>query len=332
MADTNPSQSPLETAAGSAGSHTADAFELLANETRLAILLALWEAAVPHADHSGVPFSDLRERVGMRDSGQFNYHLGKLEDRFVRKTENGYELRRTGRKLVQSIIAGTGINEPTLEPTEIDAPCPRCGAPTAITYDNAYVYQVCTECSGEGDVGDEHPAGMLIGWTFEPTGLTNRTAEEVFTASTIKNFGRIAMRFEEICPECSGPVEWSLDICEEHEVPSLSECPNCGRADAILVRETCTVCKSGGYGSPGIKVLLHPAVISFFYERGVEIGFTGDTDYDDVIRTLALVEEFQEEVVSTDPPRVRITVYHDDDELVLTLDEDMNVVEVSGNS
>lgn len=332
MADGTPSKSPREAASGGVGHHATDAFELLGNETRLAILLALWEAYVPHSEGNGVPFSDLRERVGIRDSGQFNYHLGKLEGRFIKKSENGYELRRSGRKLVQSIISGTGIEEPTLEPTEIDVPCPECGAPTAITYENVFAYQVCTECPGFGDPRDEHPAGVLVAWTFEPTGLSSRSAEEVFTASTIKNFGRIAMRFEEICPDCSGPVEWSLDICENHEVVSGQRCPNCGRSNAILVRETCTVCKSAGHGSPGIKVLLHPAVISFYYEHGVEIGFTGSLDFEDISRILALVKEFEEEVLSTDPPRIRVTASHEGDELHLTLDQDMNVIEVSGNS
>lgn len=332
MSDGSPSQSPFEAGAGGASHHATEAFELLGNETRLAILLALWEAYVPHAEGNGVPFSDLRDRVGIRDSGQFNYHLGKLEGRFIEKTDNGYELRRSGRKLVQSIISGTGIEDPTLEPTEIDVPCPECGAPTAITYDNVYAYHVCTECAGGGDLGDEHPSGVLRAWTFEPTGLSNRTAEEVFTASTIKNFGRIAMRFEEICPDCSGPVEWSLDLCEDHDVESGQRCSNCGRSEGIRVRETCTVCKSAGHGSPGIKVLFHPAVISFFYDRGIEIGFTGSLDYAEVIGILGLVEEFEEEILSTDPPKILVTMTHEGDELHLILDRNMNVIEVSGSS
>lgn len=332
MDDGTPSNSIRAAASGGVGLHATEAFELLGDETRLAILLALWEAQVPHSAGKGVPFSDLRERVGVRDSGQFNYHLGKLEERFIKKSEDGYELRRSGRKLIQSIISGTGIEEPTLDPTEIDVPCPECGAPTAIAYENVYVYQLCTECPGFGDPGDDHPSGVLVAWTFEPTGLSNRSAEEVFTASTIKNFARIVMRFEEICPDCSGPVEWSLDICEEHEDGSGQRCPNCGRTDAIQVRETCTVCKSAGHGSPGIKVLFHPAVISFFYDRGVEVGFTGSLDFEDVIGILALVEAFEEEVLSIDPPRIRVTVTHEGDELRLTLDQDMDVIEVSGNS
>ena len=45
-------------------------------------------SAVAHPDDPRT-FSELREAVGMRDSGQFNYHLDKLLGTFVRVTEEG---------------------------------------------------------------------------------------------------------------------------------------------------------------------------------------------------------------------------------------------------
>lgn len=328
MTNVDSGESPLERAAGAAGPHAIEAFALLSNETRFAILLALWEAYEPHGAGSAVTFSDLRERVGSPDSGQFNYHLGELEERFIRKTGDGYVLRRSGLMLVQSIIAGTGIEEPDLDRTRIDASCEFCGAPTEITYENAYVYQVCSECSGISELDDQHPHGVNTGWTFEPTGTQGRSAEDVFAVSTIKNFARIVLRFEDICPECSGPIEWSVDVCEDHQASVDKDCPNCGRERPVLVRETCTVCKSSGQGSPGIKVLFHPAVVAFYYDHGVEIGFTGDTTFQDVIRTLNLVERFEEEVVASDPLRIRVTVSHEGEELHLLLNENMSVIEV----
>lgn len=327
MTQSETNESPLQSAGGAVGPHATAAFGLLANETRLAILLALWEAYQPHEESNSVPFSELRNRVGVRDSGQFNYHLGKLQERFIRKTDAGYELKRVGLLLIQSIIAGTGIEEPSFEPTEIKAPCENCGAMTEISYDNVYVYQRCPEC-GKADHSSEHPPGLLKAWTFEPTGLSGRTAEEVFTASTIKNFARIALRFEDICPDCSGAVEWTLDVCEDHISSSDEVCPNCGREELAVVRETCTVCKSSGYGTPAIKVLFHPAVIAFFYNHGIEIGFTGDTDLIDIINTLNLVDQFDQKLASIDPIRLQISITADSDELQLILDEEMAVVDV----
>jgi hypothetical protein len=89
-------QGSSQAAAGAAGERATEAFATLGNETRLSILLALWEAYEPFVATNAVAFSELRERVGMRDSGQFNYHLDKLRGHFVRKTDAGYELRRAG--------------------------------------------------------------------------------------------------------------------------------------------------------------------------------------------------------------------------------------------
>lgn len=49
LRDLGSTESPLEGAAGAAGPDTTEAFQLLANETWLTILLALWEAKEPHS-------------------------------------------------------------------------------------------------------------------------------------------------------------------------------------------------------------------------------------------------------------------------------------------
>ena len=59
----------------------AEAFSVVGNETRLAILEALWAAP-----ERPVTFSELRSRVGMADSAQCNYHLYRLTGQFVAKT------------------------------------------------------------------------------------------------------------------------------------------------------------------------------------------------------------------------------------------------------
>ncbi|PSQ23178.1 ArsR family transcriptional regulator, partial [Halobacteriales archaeon QS_8_65_32] len=61
----------------------ADALGVLASEHRIEILRVLAEADEPLA------FSDLRESVGMYDTGRFNYHLTELRGRFVRETGAG---------------------------------------------------------------------------------------------------------------------------------------------------------------------------------------------------------------------------------------------------
>lgn len=77
-----------------------DAFDVLGNDTRLAILFALWDASDHGVSADGLSFSELRKHVDIADSGRFNYHLDKLTDRFIERTDDGYVLRRAGDSLV----------------------------------------------------------------------------------------------------------------------------------------------------------------------------------------------------------------------------------------
>lgn len=73
-----------------------ETFTLLSDETRVRILVALSEAS-----ECPLRFSELRSRVGVADSGQFNYHLDRLRGRLVVKTEDGYALTETGRAVAR---------------------------------------------------------------------------------------------------------------------------------------------------------------------------------------------------------------------------------------
>lgn len=84
-----------------------DAFAVLGNETRLEILRSLSDADGP------VSFSDLREHVGMRDSGQFNYHLDKLVGHFVTQADDGYALRQAGDRVIEAILSGRSPMPPS---------------------------------------------------------------------------------------------------------------------------------------------------------------------------------------------------------------------------
>lgn len=119
-----------------------EAFAVLGNETHLQILQTLGEA------DSLLSFSALRDRVEMRDRGQFNYHLDKLAGHFVRKTANGYTLRQAVTRVVEAILTGAVTDAPVLEPTQIDESCPHCGAPVEVYFREEFVGLRCTECAG----------------------------------------------------------------------------------------------------------------------------------------------------------------------------------------
>jgi DNA-binding transcriptional ArsR family regulator len=106
----------------------AEAFELLGDETRLAILRALADADEP------LTFTRLRERCGVADSGRFSYHLRRLCEYFVHETTDGYELEPAGDRVIAATGKTGGAAEdhgadadgPDANPAGTDE-CPVCG-------------------------------------------------------------------------------------------------------------------------------------------------------------------------------------------------------------
>ncbi|NIS33368.1 MAG: helix-turn-helix transcriptional regulator, partial [Actinobacteria bacterium] len=101
------------------GSPTNEAFHLLSNETRLELMQALWAAYDP-VDEEPMRFAELREEVTADDPGGIYYHLDKLTTHFVRRTEEGYELRESGKRIARIVLSGTAIDDPEIEPVAVD--------------------------------------------------------------------------------------------------------------------------------------------------------------------------------------------------------------------
>ena len=100
-----------------------DALTVLGNETRVAIPRELADA------ENALSFTDLRERVGIRDTGKFNYNLTKLCSCFVRETEGGYELGHAGTRVIDATTprddSASGDDPEAIDESDT---CPVCGA------------------------------------------------------------------------------------------------------------------------------------------------------------------------------------------------------------
>lgn len=326
MADGGADGSALESAAGAAGPHATEAFALLANETRLAVLLALWEASDPHADENAVPFSRILERVDGNDPGNLSYHLGKLEGQFVRQRgeRGGYELRESALKLVRAVIAGAGVTDVTLEATEIDQPCPFCEAPTAVSYREGVVIHACTQCEGSGTAHADTD-GLLSAVPFDPAGVSERGPAEIRAASTVAALGQVRSLFDGLCPACFGPVDGRIECCPDHQ--PTGTCDRCGTKFAAWARFQCRVCKNHSTSSPKSLALFHPAVVSFYDDHGISTRTRAD-DVEGVRRVFDRMDDHEMDLVSTDPPRVTVTAAVDGDDVRLTFDETAAVVDV----
>ena len=322
MVDPSVSGSPLaELAAGGRATH---AFELLGNETRLAILVALWESHEPFGEDTAVRFSELYARVGTTDSSQFNYHLDRLTDHFVDSTTGGYELSEAGLTFIRAVIAGAGIEEPTLEPTEIDTACTLCGGSVMIMYESGWVYILCAECDGLWMETEVDRYGVLGKFSLSPAGVANRAPNEVYAAAWVSTYQRVHSMIEGVCPTCSGQVDRSFGICDDHE--SEGRCPNCERNNRIIARFRCSVCKMGIRSTVGSVAKYHPAVVGFYYDHGLKLQH-GFNDLAHITRRLNLGSTDVEQS-SDDPPRVRVTVEINDNEIWVVLNENLSVVDI----
>ena len=254
----------------------AEAFSVVASETRLAILEALWEA-----DDRPVRFSELRRTVGMRDSAQFNYHLDKLTPHFIhQEDEDGYDLRHAGKKVVRAVLAGEFNETPTVEPFEVQGSCADCGGDLFATYADEMLSIECVDC------------GSLHGhYSFPPGGLADRTREEVARAFDQRVRHLHCLAADGVCPECGGPM--STRIRRDDASPLDLD---------VYVDHTCGRCDHHLFSSVGLSLLDQSDVVTAHRAHGVDLN---SRPY----WTLQwCVSDDHTEVLSADPWRVRVTI------------------------
>ncbi|MFB6187670.1 MAG: winged helix-turn-helix domain-containing protein, partial [Halobacteriaceae archaeon] len=172
--------------AGSSRFSPDKAFAALGNKTRLQILKVLGKADGPLA------FSEIFNRVEYEDTSNFDYHLEQLVGHFVSKTEEGYDLWQAGERIVEAVLSGAVTEDPILEPSVIDRPCPFCSADIRVAFQQERVEMHCTECPGMGSGGykdetkdrfDEY--GTLGHLFLPPAGIHGRTPKEVLEAAEL---------------------------------------------------------------------------------------------------------------------------------------------------
>lgn len=295
----------------------AAAFGILGNDTRIAILRALWEAPEPQS------YAELRRTVAPDDTGNFNYHVDKVAGHFVRKTEEGYVLRHAGEQIVRAVVSGTITHDPRLEPAEIGERCPYCEQAVEMEYDGEFISVRCTECGGV--VGDGFPAGTYMEYAFPPAGLEDRPREAVVDAAHVLYDSKIAPMMKGVCPECAGHVDLEFEVCEDHERDESGLCGACGTRFEVWSIYECRHCRYGRKSAMWFAALNHPAVIAFFNDHGLTetIPFRKLTwDNARFVRNIA------ETVVETDPYRFRVTIPVGGDQLTVDVDEQLEVLDV----
>jgi DNA-binding transcriptional ArsR family regulator len=273
----------------------AEAFSVIANETRLSILEALWQAP-----ERPVGFSELRKQVGMRDSAQFNYHLKQLTDHFVVRTDAGYDFRQAGKKVVSAILAGSFNEHPHLEPIELDETCVDCDARLRAAYEEETLTVACPDC---GKAHGNYP--------FPPGGLNDRTDDEIMDAFNQRVRHLHCLASDGVCPECNGRMETTVSRDTEEVLGTK-----------VRVDHECKQCHHRLHSTAGLSLLDQSQVVTFYSDHGIDLCTKP---------FWALpwcVDDGNTTVRSEEPWRIHVSISLDDDVLDVTLDGDMTVVEI----
>lgn len=280
-----------------------EAFQLLGDELRTAILRAVWESP-----EDAVSFTAIRERAGSPDSGKFNYHLNKLSGHFLLKSEDGYRLTQAGREVVRAVMAGVITQRPDRDPVPIDARCAECRGELHVGYEE-YGRIECGAC------------GRTIMWNeFPPAGLADRSPQAVADALDRWTRARFGLAMEGICPNCASEVTTEI---LDHDTGSVEDGDDDGDADSDLtILHRCEHCKYEARVPLFGHVMTHPAVVSFYDEAGVDVTSMPYWELQSTVR------EATEEVIGTDPWRARIALSSKGRECEVTLDEHLDIVDI----
>ncbi|WP_255198534.1 DUF7351 domain-containing protein [Halorarius litoreus] len=330
MNGTDSTGANLDADAETVGRHAIEAFALLGHETRMEILLAIWEDHDLQADDNAVSFSQIRSRVAHDDPGNLRYHLNKLEGHFVRQRSErgGYALRVPAKKLIREVVAGAGVHDKHLPPTRVDQRCPFCEAPTVMSYREGVLFWACHECGGMTpgrDFAPFDPPGPLTAHSFAPAGLHEWSPERLWSASLVAGWRRLRSMFDGICPNCSSPVNSWFDSCPDHDP---DRCDDCGLRFGTTAHFRCSACDRHLGCTPKQLALFHPAVVSFYDDHGISTRIRADA-VDHAKRVYDLVLDHEVTVLDVEPISVAVTVSNDDETVRLTFDDSVRVVDVS---
>lgn len=274
-----------------------DAFALLGDEIRAAIL-----GVLGREPHAGLSFSELRTRVDEDvDSGQFNYHLQQLVGPFVDHGEDGYTMNPRGLAIYRAVRSGAITDDAVVDPFAAGVDCHFCGAAVQASYEDGSFDVRCSGC--------DH---VYSHTSVPPGNVENATPETVLQRVDQYNRAEMLAYARGVCPVCvnglepefvTGEAVWA-EGAEELDVWLAHDCDHCGRQHFMSV---------------GLALLYHPALVSFFYERGVDVTSRP------VWGLEFAMTDHQVEVLSTDPWEVALRIELDGDALELVVDGDLEV-------
>ena len=302
-----------------------EAFAALGNEIRLDIIRVLWNADAAHEydDVSDtaemISFSELRRRVDVDDNGKFNYHLSQLVPHFIRQTADGYRLSGAGKQIARTVIAVSGP-EYVEYLADFEHDCPVCKEPLRAEYEDQWLRISCTGC--DGLFGDKAPDGAIFFTNYPASGLMDRSPEEAFATGFYRCMLDITYMMRDVCRECAGSITASISVCDAHQTQGGESCRTCGTRFPVWAKLRCEICGFAKRLPVEAFFMGVTPVIGFLNDLGIDIlapSFDGVVD---------LLQNRFRTTVDERPFRVTATIEGEAETLKVTLDDDLNVIDV----
>ena len=127
-----------------------------------------------------------------------------------------------------------------------------------------------------------------------------------------------------LCRECASPLTGSVSICEDHETPDGRSCSTCGTHFPVWGEIRCETCRFAKRLPVELCAMGLTPVIAFLHEREIDVFAASFGELGELIAT-----RFQT-AVTRDPLRVTITIVDGAEELTVTVDDELAVVENPG--
>ncbi|MFP8953304.1 winged helix-turn-helix domain-containing protein [Natrialbaceae archaeon A-arb3/5] len=281
----------------------AEAFGLLADPTRIAILRAFAEALdrIELGTDEPMPvlsFSDVYDRVEIDSTSQLSYHLEKLDGTYLRRTDEGWQFTFAGESVVRLFLSGAYAGDVEFEPVDLEETCPFCDADALrVVVDDLALLRECTDCGRRMD-------GMHV----TPAQVRGRSAESLL-ASAKADRAALFWRFrEDICDECGGAID--VEFHDRSGAESVVE---------WTARARCRECWRTVHGPPSLWLATHPASIAFHWDHGVDVRSFGFRELIDRL------ERGDWRTDRVDADEYVVTYRLDSSELRLTIDDELSV-------
>jgi hypothetical protein len=284
-----------------------EAFQLFSHEMRLEILFALWKSP-----SYALPFSEIQDAVGERDSGKFTYHLEQLTGQFVTEIDGQYVLQLAGHRVIDAIQSGVFHTSPTLSPVEAPGSCAHCGTTPTFEYDELLATVSCGECETK-----------LIEYPFEPGGFQDRSDAEAVDAFDRRTKFIWRLASSGACFVCAGRVE----VAYTESAPQIDHDDRYGEFFAAdhpaLFHLTCRNCSFYSYIPVGTRLLDDPAAVGYLSMSGIDV----TTDY---LWELPFITDAKLTIVqSQDPWEVIVHAPTQSGSLAVRLDDEASIQSIT---